>query len=413
VKVFFYISMAYRAIQTNRVRSALTIAIISFGIMALVGILTGIDALQNKVNSSFGNMGVNSFQINNETVKKRRHGHGERSANTENKNITYDEAKAFKQRFEFPATVGISMTATSVSEVHYRSEKTNPNVRVIGADEAYLTVSDTKLDQGRNFSNAEVATGTPVCILGNAIAKKLFKTNLANGINEVVSVGSTKCRVVGIMGEKGGNMMANADNTVLLPLETARNVYGGDNSYLLTVQVADVTMKKVAAEEAEGLFRGIRKLPLDTKNDFTVTQNDNLLLTDVDVVNYIFIAAVAIGIITLLGSMIGLMNIMLVSVAERTREIGVSKAMGARSSSIQRQFLTESILISVAGGVLGVLLGMLLGNLVAFLLKGPFVIPWLWIGMGVTMCAIVGIISGIYPALKAAKLDPIVALRYE
>ena len=204
-----------------------------------------------------------------------------------------------------------------------------------------------------------------------------------------------------------------ADNTVLIPLNTARGLYGGENTFHIGVIVPDIKSISVASEEAEGLFRVIRKLPLGTQNNFTIAQNNDLVVIVLDSIKYIRWAAVIIGIITLLGSVIGLMNIMLVSVAERTREIGVSKALGARSSTIKRQFLTESIMISLMGGFVGVISGMLMGNIVGLFFKMGFVVPWLWIIVGVSLCAIVGVISGIYPAIKASKLDPIEALRYE
>lgn len=413
-QLLFNLTLAFRALRNNKLRSALTIAIIGIGIMALVGILTAIEVMKESVYSNFSSMGVNSFQITSDVLKKKKHrGGGVSISITEGKNITYDEAKAFKERFNYPSIVGISVTGTSIATVHFRSEKTNPNVRVDGVDESYLNVSDTKLDYGRNFSSAEIISGSPVCILGNGVAKRLFKKKIPDGINQVVSVGDFKCRVVGIMETKGGSMMMDADNMVIVPLNTARTLFGGDNGYLISMKVPDVKMKDIAAEEAEGLFRVIRKLPLGTQNNFSVTQNNDLVTIVMDSIQYIRWAAVIIGIITLLGSVIGLMNIMLVSVAERTREIGVSKALGARSSTIKRQFLTESVMISLTGGVIGVLLGMGIGNILSIFFKTGFVVPWLWISVGVSLCALVGIISGIFPAIKASKLDPIVALRYE
>ena len=207
--------------------------------------------------------------------------------------------------------------------------------------------------------------------------------------------------------------MGDADNLVLVPINTARALFGGESSYLLSITVPNVQLKDLASEEAEGLFRVIRKLPLGTQNNFTVTQNNDLVTIVMDSNKYVRWAAVVIGIITLLGSVIGLMNIMLVSVAERTREIGVSKALGARSSTIKRQFLTESIMISLMGGMVGIILGIGIGNIVGLFFHTGFIVPWLWIAVGVTLCAMVGVISGILPAIKASKLDPIVALRYE
>ncbi len=409
----FNLVLSLRSIRTNRLRSALTITIIALGIMLLVGILTTIEVMKAGVNSNFSSMGVNSFQITSDIIKKKKSRGGLHISVTDGKSITYDEARTFKERFHFPANVGISVSGSNIATVHYQSEKTNPNVRITGIDETYMAVTDTKLDYGRNFSAMEIQGGGYVCILGSGIAKKLFKRSLELAINQVVSVGDVKYRVIGIMESKGGSMIQDNDNTVLIPLNTARIYYGSDNSYLLSVIVPDVKLKDIAAEEAEGLFRTVRKLPLGTANNFTITQNNDLINILLDITKYIRWAAIIIGIITLLGSVIGLMNIMLVSVGERTREIGVSKALGARSSTIKRQFLTESVIISLMGGAAGIILGMLLGNLLGYFMHIGFIVPWLWISIGVSLCAVVGVISGIYPAIKASKLDPIVALRYE
>jgi putative ABC transport system permease protein len=226
-------------------------------------------------------------------------------------------------------------------------------------------------------------------------------------------VGGIKCKVLGIIASKGSSMFMNSDNNVLLPLNTARQIFGGENSYLITVSVPDIKMKGFAAEEAEGVFRVIRRLRLGAENNFSITQNSDMVNMVLENTSYIEMAAIIICIITLLNSVIGLMNIMLESVSERTREIGVSKALGARSSYIRSQFLTEAILISLMGGCVGVIAGMLIGNVAGLLLNVGFVVPWFWISLGVGLCAIVGVISGIYPAIKASKLDPIVALRYE
>lgn len=413
MQLFFNLTLAFRAIRNNRLRSILTIAIIGLGIMALVGILTAIEVMKTSVYSNFSSMGVNSFQITSMVLQQKKQKGGMRISFSQQKDITYDEAKAFRDRFVFPATVGISVTGTGTAEVHYRSDKTNPNVRVMGVDENYLRVSDTKLDVGRDFSMSEIQSGAYSCLLGSGIATRLFKPNTANAINQVISIGDIKYRVIGVMESKGGSMIADADNTVLIPLATARALYGESHSYLLTVMVPDIKLKGVASEEAEGLFRSVRKLPLGTPNNFSISQDDSLANILLDSIKYIGWAAIIIGIITLLGSVIGLMNIMLVSVAERTREIGVSKALGARSATIKRQFLTESVMISLMGGVLGIVLGIIVGNLFGIIFKTGFIVPWVWIGAGVTLCAIVGVISGIYPAIKASRLDPIVALRYE
>jgi len=412
-QIVFNVSLAFRAVRTNRLRSVLTISIIGIGIMALVGILTAVDALKSSVLTNFSRMGANSFQINNDIVKKKKPKKGSFTASADEKNITYDEARTFRERFSFPAKVGMSVRGTVIATVHYNSVKTNPNVRVTGIDDNYLQVSDTKLEIGRNFTPAEVGTVSYVCILGIGTANTLFNKKVKNAIDQIISIGDVKCRVIGVMESKGSSMSMNGDNQVLVPVNTARAMYGSNNSFLITVGVDDVKLKDLAMDEAEGLFRVVRKLPLGAENNFTVSQNNELIDKLREIIGYIRAAAVLIAVITLLGSIVGLMNIMLVSVSERTREIGVCKALGAPSKTIKNQFLTESIMISLMGGTSGVILGMLLGNVIGLFLGIGFIVPWLWITLGVSICAIVGVVSGIYPAIKASKLDPIVALRYE
>ncbi len=411
--LLFNITLAFRAISNNKLRSGITISVIGLGITALVGILTGIEVMKAGISSSFSSMGVNSFQVTSEIIKKKHGKAGMGISFTESKNISYTEAKLFKERFSFPAAVSLSTDAAMMITVNNGTAKTNPNITVTGIDDQYLKTNDVQLNAGRNFSDREIQSGSYVCILGEGVAKKLFKNKASSAVNREVTLGSLKCRVVGILGSKGASMFNNTDNSVLIPLNTARQVYGGDNAYLITVLVNNVHMKAFAAEEAEGLFRTIRKLRLGTESNFSIAQNADLANMMIENTEKVQVTAIVICIITLLNSVIGLMNIMLESVAERTREIGVNKALGARSSYIRSQFLTEAVMISLMGGAAGIVAGLVLGNLFGMLFKVGFVVPWLWIGTGVGLCALVGVISGIYPAIKASKLNPINALRYE
>lgn len=413
-RLLFNLSLAFRSIRGNRLRSFITMAIIALGITALIGILTSIEVMKAGVYTSFSQMGANTFQITGDIIKQNKRGGGLHISRREGKNITYREAKAFKERFDVPARVSMSMSGSGSATMKYMARKTNPNVSTMGIDEHYLDISDTELEAGRGFSQSELRFGNAVCILGNGVANTLFGSDHKRAIGKTVSLGDLKYTVVGVAEPKGGSMIMNADNLVFMPVENARYVYGSDNEkFVLNVKVSDISNKEIAQQEAEGLFRVIRKVRVGDESNFTVQQNDSLATMLLDSISVISLAALFIGVITLLGSVIGLMNIMLVSVAERTREIGINKALGARASSVKQQFLTESVLISLIGGVTGIILGILIGNLFGIIFETPFIIPWGWIIVGMSLCTLVGILSGIYPALKAARLDPIVALRYE
>ncbi|MBC9913599.1 ABC transporter permease [Chitinophaga varians] len=418
-------SLAYRSVSGNRLRTGLTVSIIAVGITVLVGILTAIDSMKNSIYSSFASMGANSFSLRNRDMQVHIGSDGDKASkgnknqkkvrkSISNKPISYQEALAFKERYHFPATVSLNFRASGIATVYKDDKKTNPNVTVIGGDENYLDISNYTIQDGRNFNALDVSSGRNVAILGKDVAEKLFGRKLKNVVNNTIRVGDVRYRVIGVLQSKGSSNLMSADNVVITTVNNTRRIFNRPNaSYQIGVAVKDIKQMEAAQGEAIGTFRVVRQLALNDEDNFTLSKSDSIAEMLFQSLGTVNLFAVAIAAITLFGSAIGLMNIMLVSVAERTREIGVTKALGATSKTIRKQFLYEAIIISTMGGIFGALAGMLLGNVVSILLKSSFVVPWAWILVGVALCAAVGLVSGIYPAYKASKLDPIIALRYE
>lgn len=404
------IRISLESIRTHLLRSILTVLIIAFGIMALVGILTAIDSIKYSLTENFAMMGSNSFTIRNRELIIHIGGGGQR--NKRFKPITILEANTFKDEFKFPATVSIYTIGTRLGTLKFESEKTDPNVQVVGSDENYLITSGLEIEKGRNFNVNEVHYGANVVILGGEAASRLFKGNI-DPIDKVISVGAGKYRVIGVMKERG-SAIGSSDRIAVLPLTNVRQYFSRSN---MTYSINVITQKQAdmdpAIGEAIGLFRTIRKDQLGEDDTFAIAQSDSIATMLIDLMSYVTIAATFIGLITLMGAAIGLMNIMLVSVTERTREIGIRKAMGATKRTIRNQFFAEAIVIGQLGGILGIILGILIGNVLSLAMGSAFIIPWLWILLGVGLCFFVATVSGIIPANKAARLDPIEALRYE
>ena len=327
--------------------------------------------------------------------------------------ISYREACDFTRKFTYPAIASVSTLATFNATLKYVSEKTNPNIQIFGVDENYLSTSGYEVEKGRNFTVQEILFGSHSIILGKDLIPTLFK-NKVDPIDKIISVGNGKYRVVGVLKSKGSSSGFGGDKVCLLPLSNVRQYFPRPNmSYTINVLAPSSAMMESAVGEATGVFRVIRRLQAGEEDNFEITKADNLANMLIDDLKYVTIAATLIGVITLLGAAIGLMNIMLVSVTERTREIGVRKAIGANKKVIRSQFLVEAIVICQLGGLCGILLGIIIGNAVSFFMGGSFLIPWLWMLTGVIICFVVGIIAGIYPAIKASNLDPIDALRFE
>lgn len=403
------IRVAFKAIKSNRVRAALTMAIIAFGIMALVGILTAIDGLKSTLTTQFTMMGANTFSI---TSRSMRVTVGDQHYRTKNHtHITYREALEFKKIFNEPAWVSVSFNASGLAEYRFRNNKTNPNISVIGSDENYLTIAGEEIESGRNFSQDDLLGSRHVVIIGQELVRFLFPG--VDPLGKEISLPGLKLTVIGVMKSKGSSMMGSDRNTII-PITTARQYYSRPNiTYNIGVMPYKAVSLEMMADEAEGIFRIVRNLDPRDESDFNIQKSDSIIEILMENIKYVTLAATIIGLITLFGAAVGLMNIMLVSVTERTREIGVRKALGARKSVIRQQFLFESVIIGQMGGLMGILAGILIGNLVSLGMGSSFTIPWIWVIGGVLACFIVGMASGYVPAVKASSVDPIEALRYE
>jgi len=402
------LKIALKSIKGHLLRTGITVSIIAIGIAALVGILTAIDSIDYALNDNFSVMGANTFTIQD-------NGRGARSRedrHKENPKIEYKEALEFKTRFETASTTSISSRATGTATVKHQSEKTNPNVSVLGIDENYLKVSGYEIEFGRNINHHDLNLNNNVILIGQDIFKRLFDSS-PKALGKIISVNHKRMTVIGVLTEKGSSMSMGGDKSCMVPISYLRNNLSFNPSVAISVMSNSNYEMDATIGAATGVFRSIRRLKPKEKNNFSITKSDSLAKSLMENLNYVTSAATLIGFITLLGAAIALMNIMLVSVTERTKEIGTRKAIGATSKTIKQQFLIEAVVICQMGGILGIILGVLIGNITSIMMKSTFVIPWNWLGAGVVLCLLVGLASGLYPAIKASKLDPIEALRHE
>ena len=406
------VKIALGSIRTQLLRTILTVVIIAIGITALVGILTVVAAFENNLNSTFASMGSNTFNINQYQNTLR--GDGGNEIEKINPIITYPEAKAFKEKYNFPMTeTSLSFVATSSAEVKFENQKTDPEISVLGVDEYYLTNSGLEVTEGRNFNSFDISNNVYSCIVGSDfVTKGLLKD--VNPINKTLSIRGAKFKVIGVLKEKGSTFGNKKDLRVMIPIQVARSLFSQPNiNYSLSTMVQKTELLDTAIDNAILSMRKIRKLNPVEEDNFGVSRSDDLVNRIASITDFLGVSAWLIGIITILGSSIALMNIMIVSVTERTREIGVRKALGAKKSAIAIQFFIETITVGQIGGVLGIIMGILVGYGISSLLDLAFVTPWGAIFAAFVTSFIVGLVSGLYPAIKASQLDPIEALRYE
>lgn len=404
------IRQALGSIRSNLLRTALTMLIIAFGITAMVGVLTSIDGIKYWMRSSFSTLGANTFIMQSEVSPLRIGGRRDRVVY---RPISYHEANTFKQQVEGQFMVNIRGNFSSTANARYRGHTTENNVIVRGTDENFLQVESFTLASGRAITASDVLENRKVCVIGHKIRNELFPGG-QDPLGLTVNLGHHQYTVVGVMEEKGTSFGSPGDRIVAIPVTTGLNIYGGnDHEVSVQVFVPRTEMMPIAIANAEAEFRVIRRVPVGEGSNFGVVVSDSFVSTLMENLALLTVSATVISLITLFGASIGLMNIMLVSVTERTREIGVRKSLGATKRQVQMQFLTEAITITQLGGLLGILLGVGIGSLVGLAIGAPFFIPWEWVGLGIAVCLVVGVLAGWYPARKASKLDPIDALRYE
>ena len=417
--------MSFRSVRSNKLRTGLTVSIIALGIMALILVNTAIKAINQKFTDSFSTMGANGFTIRykernihfggggeNEQLKKEKKGKKEKQSNV-GKPIRIEEAEFFRENYKFPSSTSISVFANRNALVSYETKKTSPNVFLFGGDENYLVLNGFKLLAGRNLNLADVQSARYVCVVGNDIAKKLFNERPEKAVNAIVRVQNIPYRIVGVLESRGSSFGMSWDNRVLTSYRNIRRQFNSGSSYVMAVMTEDIKNVEVAMGEAEATFRSIRKLATTEESNFVLDRNDSIAEKAMKSIGFITVSATVIALITLIGAAIGLMNIMLVAVTERTKEVGLVKAIGGKSKVVRSQFLLEATLISLMGAVFGIFLGIILGNGVSMLINTGFVVPWNWVILGIVICSIVGLLAGLYPALKAGRLNPIEALRYE
>lgn len=417
-------SLAFRTVRGNKLRTGITVAIIAFGIMALIGIITAIQAMSQKFTESFSTMGANGFTIrykernirfgnDDSELKVEKKGAKKQKQSSLGKNIRMDEAEAFADQYHFPARVGISVFASRNGIINHGTRKTTPNVFVFGGDENYLLLNGFSLFAGRNFSSQEVQSAANVCLLGYDVAKRLFKENPAKAVNQSVRIDGRPYRVLGVLASRGSSFGFSRDNITITGYRNIRRNVNPNSSFVLGVMTDDINQANEAMGEAEGIFRSIRKVTTTEESNFVIDRSDSIAEKAMNSLGFLTVSATVIGLITLIGAAIGLMNIMLVSVTERTKEVGLIKAIGGQSRTVRQQFLTEAVIISMLGALFGIVLGVGVGNLFSIVLSTGFVVPWNWVGYGILICTAVGLLAGLYPALKAGRLNPIEALRYE
>ncbi len=402
------VQMAVGAVRANKLRSILTLLGIAVGVFSIIAVMTAMRVLQNSIESGLTVLGAHTFQV--QKFPAIQMGHGSRRQYRSRKNIDYQQAQLVQERATLAGAVGIESWRGG-NVVYSDFAQTNPDVPVAGLNPEGLFTNNWNVAEGRGLMDQDIEFARNVVVLGKNVAERLFPYSYPIG-REIRVVGE-RFTVIGLFEERGSFLGGNQDNFMAIPITTFFTMYGKERSLGVMVQARNPEVFNESIEQVRGILRVARKVPPGAPDDFEIFSNDTLI-TEFNKLTYLIRMGIAfISFIALIAAGVGIMNIMLVSVTERTREIGIRKAVGARKRSIMNQFVLEAIVLCQIGGLGGILLGLIGGNVIAFLLKIPPSFPYDWAAIGILICSVVGIVFGVYPAWKAANLDPIEALRYE
>jgi putative ABC transport system permease protein len=401
------IKMALNSLIKNKLRSILTLLGIAIGLFSIIIVMTAIGAIQNSVESAFNSLGTNNFVVQKFPAIM---GPREWRKYRNRPDLTIEQGQRLREITNLPAAVGIELNEEG-KVVKYGNEKTNPNVTVEGLNVDELRVNDLVVAQGRGFNQQDMDYARMVCLIGNDVADKLFKNIYPVG--QYVKIDLMNLKVIGVYEKKGSVLGTGQDNFVTIPLSVFDKYYGDKRSADYTIMAVNKSRISQTMDEVIGALRKIRKIPPGKENDFEIITNDQLVEQFNSITKYFRLGAAVVAFIALIAAGVGIMNIMMVSVTERTKEIGIRKAIGAKKIMIRTQFLLEAIVLCQLGGLIGILLGVIGGNIIALVLGVPVIVPVEWIIIGLIVTTFVGILFGVYPAVKASNLDPIEALRYE
>ncbi len=399
--------MALAAIRANKLRSILTLLGIVVGVFSIIAVMTALQVLQNSIESGLSQLGAHTFQIQKMPVMS---GREKWLKALKRKDITQMQAQRLKERMILAGLFSVEAWG-DVQTVQSGSIKTNPNVGVVGEEPIGVATNNWIVKEGRSLSENDVQNSAYVAILGDDVARKVFPHGSAVG--SIARIGNNRYTVIGVFEPKGNAMGGNSDNFVVLPLSTFLQEYGKKRSLNIMIQAKNAETYEECMEEARNNLRTIRKVPPGDEDDFTLFSNDSLISTFNDFTIYVKLGVGFISFISLLAAGVGIMNIMLVSVTERTKEIGIRKAIGARRANILGQFIVEAVVLCQIGGIFGIIIGILGGNIAAIAFHMPAVFPVDWALIGFAITTMVGVIFGVYAAWKASNLDPIEALRFE